>query len=311
MLLLGKRTWLSLLFVVRGTPLVRIWLRLFVVVSVAIAVTVMHEKYGIFEVGLTSVPFSLVGLALGIFLGFRNNTSYDRFWEGRKLWGALVNTTRTTARQIQTLIGKPDSAPKNISDAHKELTHRVIAYVHCFRHHLRSEVHPGDAAPLLPADEAAALAGQSNPPQAILHRLGQRYRELWQAGEIHPMHLPLLDQSLTDLTNLQGACERIKSTPIPASYTVLIHRLVAFYVFALPFGLVSSIGSWTPAVVALVSYAFLGLDAIGDEIEEPFGKDINDLPLATISRMIEINLRERLEEENIPEPLAPVNDVLN
>lgn len=310
-LVLGKRSWLALIFVLRGTPLARIWLRLLVVVSVAIAVTLIHQEYGTFSPGLTTVPFSLVGLALGIFLGFRNNTSYDRFWEGRKLWGTLVNTTRTTARQIQTLIGKPDSDTKVVTDTHRELTRRVIAYVHCFRHHLRNEDHPGDAAAFLPPDEAKELATQSNPPQAILHRLAQRYRELWTQGEIHPFHLSQLDQSLTDLTNLQGACERIKSTPIPASYTVLIHRLVAFYVFALPFGLVSSIGVWTPAVVVLVAYAFLGLDAIGDEIEEPFGTHINDLPLATISRMIEINLLERLGESDLPEALAPVNDVMS
>ena len=310
-LVLNKRSWLALLFVVRGTPLTRIWLRLAVVVAVAVAVTVIHERHGTFGASLTTVPFSLVGLALGIFLGFRNNTSYDRFWEGRKLWGSLVNTTRTLARQIQTLIGKPEADSKVITETHRELTHRVIAYVHCFRHHLRDEVHPGEAAAFLPAHETEELRHQSNPPQAILHRLGQRCRELWQQGEIHPYHLMQLDQSLTDLTNLQGACERIKSTPIPASYTVLIHRLVAFYVFTLPFGLVGSIGQWTPAVVALVAYAFLGLDAIGDEIEEPFGTHINDLPLATISRMIEVNLRERLEENDIPELLAPVNDVMS
>lgn len=309
-LLLGKRSWLGLLFVLRGTPLARIWLRLLVVVSVAVGVTLVHEKYGVFDSALTTVPFSLVGLALGIFLGFRNNTSYDRFWEGRKLWGTLVNTTRTCARQIQTLIGKPDSDTREITETHRELTHRVIAYVHCFRHHLRDEAHPGDAAVFLSPDEAKELENQSNPPQVILHRLAQRYRELWQEGEIHPLHLTHLDQSLSDLTNLQGACERIKSTPIPASYTVLIHRLVASYVFALPFGLVSTIGPWTPAVVAMVAYAFLGLDAIGDEIEEPFGTHINDLPLATLSRMIEINLRERLEERDLPKALAPINDVM-
>jgi len=310
-IVLGKRSWLALIFVLRGTPLARIWLRLLIVISVAIAVTLVHERYGTFAAGLTTVPFSLVGLALGIFLGFRNNTSYDRFWEGRKLWGGLVNTTRTTARQIQTLIGQPDSDARVVTDTHRELTHRVIAYVHCFRHHLRDEAHPGEAAAFLPPDEADALATESNPPQAILHRLGQRYRQLWSQGEIHAYHLVQLDQSLSDLTNLQGACERIKSTPIPASYTVLIHRLVAFYVFALPFGLVSTIGAWTPAVVVLVAYAFLGLDAIGDEIEEPFGTDVNDLPLATISRMIEINLRERLGESDLPEPLSPVNDVMS
>ena len=105
--------------------------------------------------------------------------------------------------------------------------------------------------------------------------------------------------------------ERIRSTPIPSSYTILIHRLVATYVFALPFGLVGTIGAFTPIVVLLVGYAFLGLDAIGDQIEEPFGHDINDLPLSTLSRMIEVNLRQRISDPDIPPLLAAKNGVLS
>ena len=125
------------------------------------------------------------------------------------------------------------------------------------------------------------------------------------------MHLPVLEQSLTDLTDIQGACERIKSTPIPSSYTVLIHRIVALYTFSLPFGIVDAVGIATPVVVAIIAYAFFGLDAVGEEIEEPFGTDINDLPLSTLSRMIEINLRQTLGEAEVPDVLRPVDGVLD
>lgn len=230
-------------------------------------------------------------------MGFRNNTSYDRFWEGRRLWGALVNTTRTLCRQIHTLVGVQ-------GDTWKELNYRVIAYTHSLRHHLRGELMPGDARAFLPDAEAEALLDESNPPIAILFRLGERFGEEYKAGHIHPLHMATLEDSLRALTDIQGACERIKSTPIPASYTLLIHRLVAVYVFALPFGLVSTTTAFTPIVVGIVAYAFLGLDAIGDEIEEPFGEDTNDLPLSTLSRMIEVNIRQRLGDE-LPPLLTP------
>ncbi len=115
---------------------------------------------------------------------------------------------------------------------------------------------------------------------------------------------------LTGLTDLQGACERIKSTPIPFSYTTLIHRIVAVYCCGLPFGVVSDTCWFTPIVVLVVSYAFFGLDTVGDEIEQPFGTDANDLPLSAISRMIEVNLRQRIGDTDIPPLLRPVDELL-
>ncbi len=115
---------------------------------------------------------------------------------------------------------------------------------------------------------------------------------------------------MTEITGIQGACERIKSTPIPASYTVLIHRIVALYCLGLPFGIVTSVGALTPVVVAIVAYAFYGLDAVGSEIENPFGHDPNDLPLTALSRMIEVNLRQGLGEDELPPLLEPVDGIL-
>jgi len=309
LLVLEKKRWLGLLFVLRGSTLPKIWMRLCAVTIVAVAVTVLHQRHGYFEVGLTTTPFSLIALALGIFLGFRNNTSYDRFWEGRKLWGSLVNTSRSLARQITMLIGAgPEDDDAELRAVHRELVHRLVAYVHAFRHHLRGEELFADAKPFLPAEEATALAGESNVPVAILDGMARRFRQLYDQGRIHAMHLPVLEDSLTQLTNIQGGCERIRSTPIPSSYTVLIHRLVATYVFALPFGLVNTVGVFTPEVTFLVAYAFLGLDAIGDEIEEPFGHQDNDLPLTTLSRMIEVNVRQRVGDSDLPPLLGPDED---
>jgi putative membrane protein len=307
-----RQHWIAHLFAFRGTAVRRIWLRLAEVTVVAVTVTYLYEKHGFFAEGITTLPFTLIGLALGIFLGFRNNTSYDRFWEGRKLWGRLVNTSRTLTRQLMTLIGPgPDSGgDPQLQAIHQEMVYRVIAYVHAFRCHLRDQPFADELAPFLPADEIDALEGESNVPIALLHRIGQRVRELYDSKLVHPLHMNLLEESLATLTDIQGGCERIKATPIPKSYNTLMHRLVSFYVFALPFGVVQQVGVFTPEVTILVAYAFLGLDAIGEEIEEPFGVDPNDLPLSAMSRMIEVNLRQRLGETDVPALHQPVDGIL-
>jgi len=314
-----RYSWLRLLLKYRGTALPRMKGRLASTTVLAVVVTAVDLNIGFFHPDLTTLPFTLIGLALGIFLGFRNNTSYDRFWEGRKLWGALVNTTRSITRQILTLVNEPPSSAEEtgasegatIIQFRSEMVHRVIAYVHAFRLHLRDEDKLEVLAPHLPEAEIEALRGELNRPIAILQSLGYRFRDALERGWIHPFHLPVLEKSLVSLTDIQGGCERIKSTPIPLSYTSLIHQIVALYCFALPFGIVKTVGVFTPVVVGIVAYAFFGLDAIGDEIENPFGKDANDLPLSTLSRMIEVNLRQRLGESNLPPLYKPRGGILS
>jgi len=317
MIVAEKPRWLEIIFWYKGTALQRVWRRVLFTTGVALLVTALDLSQGFFHPNLTTTPFTLIGFALSIFLGFRNSTSYDRFWEGRKLWGALVNTTRSITRQILTLIGPqpgaaagaaPDEA--ELAALHRALVHRIIAYVHAFRMHLRDEDLLGELGELIPREELEALSAERNRPAAILQFMGNEIARAWRRGLIHPQHVPVLEGSLSELMNIQGGCERIKSTPIPFSYTVLIHRTVAIYCLSLPFGLIHSIGAFTPVVVMLVSYAFFGLDAVGDEIENPFGTDANDLPLATLSRMIEVNLRQRLGEPFLPPFLKPESDIL-
>lgn len=210
---------------------------------------------------------------------------------------------------VGPLPGEPVE-PEQRAAVHRELVHRIVAYVHVFRHHLRDESDLSDVVGHLPDDEVERLDGESNRPTAVSARTGERLRELWDRGWVHPMHLPVLEASLTEMTGIQGGCERIKATPIPASYTILIHRIVATYALALPFGIVDTIHGWTPVVVLLIAYAFYRLDAIGDEIENPFGFDDNDLPLSTLSRMIEVNVRQRLAETDLPPMLEAERGIL-
>ncbi|EYF03336.1 bestrophin family protein [Chondromyces apiculatus] len=319
-------SWFRLLLKYRGTALARMRGRLIVTTLLAVVVTVIDLRVSFFHPDLTTIPFTLVGLSLSIFLGFRNNTSYDRFWEGRKLWGQLVNTSRSLTRQLLTLIATSpdragdragvdaaDDAPADeaITAFRREMVYRLIAFVHCFRMHLRDQDRLEELDGLLSATEIEALRDEVNRPNAIVQALGHRLRDAWQRGWVHAMHLPVIEHSLTLLTDIQGGCERIKSTPIPLSYTSLIHQIVAIYCVALPFGLVKTVGVFTPVVVCIVAYAFYGLDAIGDEVENPFGLDPNDLPLSSLSRMIEVNLRQRLGEADLPALLKPKSGVLS
>lgn len=288
-----------------GIALPRIWRRTFSVTAVSVVVTLLFMRLPAVHYSITSTPFVLIGLPLGIFLGFKNNASYDRYWEGRRLWGQLVNTARSFTRQILTLIepqaDATETSPEAVRAFEVKLVHTLIAYVHALRHHLRDEEPFETLGRILPAEEVDPLRGEGNVPVGLLQRMGDQLALARRRRWIHAFHVAVLEQSLTTLTEVQGSCERIKSTPVPYSYTVLVHRIVAVYCMALPFGLAETIGWATPLVVLGVSYAFFGLDSIGDEVEQPFGTDVNDLPLEAISVAIESNLRERISE---PRPRA-------
>jgi len=306
MLMKPERNFTGSLFMVRGSALAQIWPLLLAAGVVSELLTLGYRHWQDTWLDITPLPFTLVGLALSIFLGFRNNACYDRWWEARKLWGRLINTSRSSARQAMTLIR---------GEGGDEVVHRWVrlqmAYAHALRYHLR--VQPdryGELADFLADDEVRELSAERNPPIGVLHRMGMLARRAMDDGLVDRFHLPVLEATLTELTNIQGACERIKKTPVPLSYTELTHRIVASYVVLLPFGLVQSLGEVTPLVVVFVAFCFLGLDAVGSQIEDPFEEDPNDLPLHQISRMIENDLRQRLGETELPAEITPERGVL-
>lgn len=307
-----KSSWIKVV-ALGGFALPKIWTRTLVVTAISVVVTVLYEKVPALHHSLTPAPFTIVGLPLGIFLGFRNNTAYDRWWEGRKLWGSLVNTTRSFTRQILTMIelqpGAPPVDESEIQTFEKKLVNLVIAYVHAFRHHLRDHAPWEKLGRLLPADEVDRFRAEDNVPLGILQRIADLVVEARRKGWIHPFHVNILESSLVSLTDVQGACERIKGTPVPYSYTVLMHRIVGAYCVMLPLGLMETVKWATPLVVLVISYCFFGLDAIGGELEQPFGLDTNDLPLRAISRTIERNLRTRIGEP-LPDAAKPRNTIL-
>lgn len=291
--------WFRMLLVWRGSVLPRILPQLLAITALASVVTVLHGELFRLKISLTFVPFTLIGVALAIFLGFRNGASYDRYWEARKLWGSLLNDSRTLTRQVLTL-------PEPVQDA-RPFVQGLIAFVHALRHQLRGTDAGADLTCWLPAEQATTLIGSRFKPAMILLWLGQWLQGLRRDGHLDPWLAQAMERPLSGLTDALGGCERIAGNLLPYTYAVIIHRTVYFYCFLLPFGLVDSIGAMTPLIVAFVAYTFLSLEALSDELEEPFGLSDNDLALDALAQGIEITLREMLGDTDLPLPLMPVD----
>ncbi len=245
--------------------------------------------------------FTLFGIALAIFLGFRNNVSYDRFWEGRKLWGALLNDTRSLARQAHNLFENKESK-EEIS----YFVNQLIALVYALKHQLRHTSPNEDMRRLLSDTLVKELDTIRFKPVILLKSLGDWVQINKQQGNIAPLSQLAFEENLNKLSDIIGGCERIANTPIPFSYSVLLHRTVYIYCFMLPFGFVDILGWLTPFIIAFVAYTFLALEAIADELEDPFGMQPNDLALDTMARTIEDTLLE-LDGRALPERGVPNN----
>ena len=256
-------------------------------------------------VPLNPSVFAILGISLAIFHGFCNNAAYDRFWEGRKLWGTLVWLSRNIARQVMTL--------PNVSMAEKQAFIRhQIAFVHSLRQQLRSEDNTANLQRLLTVEEQQAVVGQNFIALRLTQIMGQMLAN-WQAEQkIDVWQWQSLDNTLGEIAHIQAGCERINNTPIPYAYFVLLHRTVYLYCFMLPFGLGNAIGWVTPFVVSFVGYTFMALNEIVDEISEPFGTGENELPLGMMCDTIETQLAMLSHQKFAPEqkPRVPANVVI-
>lgn len=302
-----------LFFIVRGSVLPRIQTALAINFAIAVFVVITHGNLLHEKITLTPIPFTLIGLALAIFLGFRNSVAYDRFWEGRRLWGDLIYRSRTLARQCRSLINvsAPPRWDDGFDDVRVRMVRRAIAFAYALRDQLREDA--GSAAiqrSMLCEQEWAGLAGRTGKADYLLQCMGDDLAFCIRRGLIEACLAAEIDRSLSVMAQVAAGCERIKTTPIPFSYTLLLHRTAYVYCFLLPFGLVDTIGFMTPVVVIVVAYTFFGLDALGDEIEEPFGASTNDLPLDALCRTIEISLMEAFEAPGIPLRTIPVDHIL-
>lgn len=264
--------WFDHFFDVKGSMFREIIGRVLVCCVWAALVVVYH-----FHVRPVAVPLTvhgLVGPALGLLLVFRTNASYDRFWEGRKSWGGIINDSRNLCRAARPFLDAP---------RFQELVEWVVAFPYAAMNHLRGASGVGPAAP----EAIRALENAQHAPLAVATGISQRLAE---AG-LSPHVQMSLDNYVGLLIQYLGACERIHRTPLPFAYVVHLRRALIIYCLSLPFALIDQFGWWTVADVLFVSYIFFGIEEIGVEIEDPFGEDENDLPLERFCQTIEGNLR--------------------
>ncbi|MEI3849994.1 MULTISPECIES: bestrophin family protein [Ensifer] len=305
MIVRDRPSLLKLFFILRGSVIQRIFPQVLFVFGLSAFVVWAHRADPGIVPSVNSGPFALLGIALSVFLGFRNNACYDRWWEARKDWGQLIFTSRDLARQTLVLV----DAKASENAARQRLLNIAIAFAHALVGHLRPGNHATRALARLPDDLAPGYKASRNAPDYLLREMGRDLAGLRASGAISDFQWAQLDGTVGRMSAMLAACERIRNTPVPFGYTLLLHRTAYLFCFLLPFGFADALGWATPFVTALVAYTFFGLDALGDELEEPFGVLPNDLPIMALAETIEINLREALGETDLP-PLPQPKDYI-
>ena len=272
---------------------------------------------------LVALPFSIaatLGGALAIFIGFRNNSAYGRWWEARTLWGGIVNSSRVLARLIITFTDSHahqanyDSAR---SEAFKrEMVLKVIAWVHALRIHLRGQQTWPELAPLLPPPDLDELQKANNKPNVLMQQMGRRIYQAMADGTLGGFDSFQMEGQLLALANHQGGCERIKNTPLLRQYHFFTRFFLQVFIVLLPFCLVADLErmgiGWVVVPVALIiSFVFAIIGKVGEVNEDPFEGRITDVPLSALCNTIERDLRELLGETELPAKLQPVDGYLD
>ena len=295
------------------------------------------------------LPIATVGTAVAFYVGFKNNSAYDRFWEGRKIWGGIVNESRSFANFALNHIGAGDDS-EPMRQARQRIVYRHLAWINALRLQLRRtsrffhKPHPAtkrrldnhaehmrndwdkELAPFLDAEELSAVSQHANSATHLLMTQGKELTALQNAGKIDLFHQIQLMDVVRELYALQGKAERIKATPFPRQYAEYSRLFTRLFAVLLPFGLLDvfaehvnaagSVGtSWAPIVPMLISsglvtWVFITMEGIGDASEDPFERSMNDVPMNALCRVIEIDLRQLLGETDVPGKEQPIDGVL-
>ena len=227
-----------------------------------------------------SIMHTTVGFVLSLLLAYRTNTAYDRWWEGRKLWGSLVNNSRNLAIKLSAILE---------NDADKNYFRKVIpSYASILAKHLTNE----EVGKVLFEGLDLEIDHNKHKPNQVAKMIFNKINNLYKSNKISGDQLIILNAEIQSFTEVCGACERIKNTPIPYSYSAFIKKFIFFYVMTLPFGFVFSLGFYIVPVVIFIFYVLASLELIAEEIEDPFGIDENDLPISKIAS----NIKKHVEE---------------
>lgn len=275
-----------------------------------------------------NVPLAILGTALAILLGFKNNNAYDRWWEARRLWGQLVNQSRNLAARVLTLPGvgigletsqRSRTAPVSVNPAdsadlrarQQRIIYRHLAFTYALKQHLRRLDPWLEVAPfVLDPTESTALRAEQHLPNALLLHQARDLRALYDAGYLDSFRHVLLDTQLAQFYDILGGCERIKNTIFPRQYTVYTDWATKIFLLLLPLTLGEKLGFIAVPFSLVLGFIYVVLAYVGNHIENPFENTINDTPMSALARTIEINLRQNLGETELPAPAAPVDGYL-
>jgi ion channel-forming bestrophin family protein len=297
MIIRKREHWFYMLFIWRGSVLPQLVPRLCILFIISTLITIFRETIFKYNLHLNPAPFTLFGIALALFLSFRNNASYDRFTEGRRLWGSLLNTSRSLTRQALSLTDKP----RDVKETSLFINY-LIALAYTLKHQLRNTDPAPDLDRLVPGALATRIKAARYRPVLLTKELGSWVQSAKIRGHFDSTIQRSFDNNLNQLTDIIGSCERIAGTLIPYSYSVLLHRTIYVYCFLLPLGLVDSLGWMMPVIVTFIAYTYVALEAIADELETPFGLSANDLALDAICRNLENSLLEMDDRPLRPDP---------
>lgn len=289
----NPKRWFDILFQIHKSDTLRKLFPMMLIIALYSALAVYAETRYVDlsdKDYLSNLPVfhSLLGFALSLLLVFRTNTAYDRWWEGRRHWGALTNNSRNLAIKLQAILPPSDAVNR---DFFKKM---IPLYAAVLKEHLQlnSTAYALSSEPL--PEEMAAIDHSRHTPNQVARMLNDKVIQLQKQGILTGEQLLYMTPELTAFTDICGACERIKNTPIPYSYSAFIKKFIFVYVMTLPFGYVFTLGYWVVPVVVMVFYVLTSLEIIAEEIEDPFGKDSNDLPMDKISENIRKHIREIL-----------------
>lgn len=247
---------------------------------------------------LPVVPLTILGSTLGIFVSFRTNQAYARWWEGRQLWGRMVNASRHFTNQVLAYLPRASNGAP--SPLQRELVMRHVAYVHALRVLLRTQDPKNDPELQRTLGEDHALVARSNLTYALVATQQRVVTEAADRGEIDALRLQSFDVTLAELLAVQGGCERIKKTPMPRGYSFIADRLVVYFSVLLPFALAAELGWVIVPINLLICLGFQLIGEAGRVLEDPFTMFWNGLPLSQLSTMIEVNVREELGDTELP-----------
>lgn len=302
------------------------WPSLLYFALVSCAVYALRRTFDSVDLEIPLEPVLIMGTALSIFLGFKNNEAYARWWEARSIWGLGVNYSRAWARQVSTLFSAEPNEREELQAMRQRLIRRHIAFMYALRVFLRTtesfpledtgEEPGGDGhdydvcSPFISEKDFQAMRRSDNPPDALLQIQGRELREARDRNWLSDYLLAHLDQTLVELNHVQGRSERIKKTPLPRTYSYFTRVFVRIHGTLLPFGIGAEFGWKMIPLSITVSFVFLSLDLIGSRTEDPFENRVDDVPLSALTRTIERNLEQVLGEEPLPPAIQPKHGVI-